>query len=430
MALGGAGSDLANAVAVGKDGSIYVAGSFEQTLALGSMPTSKGESDVFVAKLDRTGKLLWLATGGGVGADLVDGLALDSMDGPVVVGRIGASATFGATTVPFGTTSGEAADIFVAKYDTAGTLSFAKSFGGSTYQSSSGVHLDANGTIYLAGQFNAGGAFSIGKSTFTSNGGADAFVATLDSNGAPGNANRFGDVGQEGVDAFGLDAVGNLYIAMEMYSEPATILGVSNNASAFNEVVAALDPKTLGPTWTPNAVLYGDKTHYQGGGPQGCVAVAPAGYFYLCGVHNPGTNDDMWLAEVNSANGGLNGQTFPGGNGDDISGAVALDPSGDAIFVGYFDSISVANGLNNANGNMGTYDIYVARYTKDSLGVLWQDVFGSLADDTANGVAVDQKSSNVVVVGKFGGPMTIADEAITPVGGADGFVASFGSLPP
>src|SRR6266404_2840819 len=119
-----------------------------------------------------------------------------------------------------------------------------------------------------------------------------------------------------------------------------------------------------------------------------------------------------------------------GGTWQDLGAAVAVDASGNMIVVGSFST--TANFAGTPLTSAGAGDVFVAKYT--AAGVpMWAQRFGSVSNDTAYGVAVDrsldpttqQPKNDIIVVGNFGGTVTIGTTSLTSAGGADIFVAKY-----
>ena len=71
--------DIAQGVALDPAGNLYVTGFFSSTMTVeGVTVTSQGLFDVFLAKFDPNGALLWLKTAGGTGSDIGHGVVIDS----------------------------------------------------------------------------------------------------------------------------------------------------------------------------------------------------------------------------------------------------------------------------------------------------------------------------------------------------------------
>ncbi len=98
--LGGDGIDQGTAVSVSKEGDIYVCGFFGETQTFAGIPvSSKGLSDVFVAKVDTGGNVIWLAEGGGEGSDYAYGITCGGNGSVNVTGAFNGNGTFGNQTL-------------------------------------------------------------------------------------------------------------------------------------------------------------------------------------------------------------------------------------------------------------------------------------------------------------------------------------------
>ncbi len=148
--LGGSLVDRGYGVATDAAGNAYVTGHYQSTDAQANGQTlpNAGDYDIFIAKYDTSGALIWLKTAGGKGYDYGHGIAVDSKGDIVVTGSVVGEAKFGEVTVNAGSTT---RPIFCAKYDAAGTLKWVKATGGKFSGSGHGVGVDANDSIYIGG---------------------------------------------------------------------------------------------------------------------------------------------------------------------------------------------------------------------------------------------------------------------------------------
>src|SRR5439155_15611272 len=124
----------------------YVTGYFQSAVAMfGNLAVTNsaiGSQDIFLAKYDSDGNVLWVKTAGGSDDDVGNGIAADSAGNTFVTGY------FYSTNVNFNgtilTNFGPAgsSDVFIAKYDTTGALLWAKQAGGSLDDQAGGVAVD------------------------------------------------------------------------------------------------------------------------------------------------------------------------------------------------------------------------------------------------------------------------------------------------
>jgi hypothetical protein len=170
--LGGSGTDEGKAVAVDLIGNVYVAGNSDA--AWGSPVLAYGGSiATFVAKLDASGAITWSTFFGSGVNNSGEGLAVDGIGNVYVAGNT--TATWGS---PVGSFNG-GEDGFAAKLDPSGTLLWNTFFGGDGTDTGEGVALDGSGNIFVMGFSDA----TWGSPVRAYSGSFDVFAAKLDSNG-------------------------------------------------------------------------------------------------------------------------------------------------------------------------------------------------------------------------------------------------------
>jgi hypothetical protein len=126
------------------DGNVYVVG--QTTGDLGG--TKTGFRDYFIAKYDALGALKYLAQGGAAGANTdALGVAVDAGGNAYVVGYTKGALDTSDKGAPHG-----AADLYVAKYDAAGTRVYVRQAGSAGVSSEArDVAVDGDGTVYVLG---------------------------------------------------------------------------------------------------------------------------------------------------------------------------------------------------------------------------------------------------------------------------------------
>src|ERR1035437_7007801 len=154
----GAGFDECNSVSADASGNVFITGTFfSPTLTFGSITLtnvnpSGSTSDVFIAKYDANGNVLWAKSVGGEG-DVCNSISADASGNVFITGWFSCSSiTFGSTTLT--NTGGE--DLFIAKYDAIGNVLWAKNAGGNSFfQHGYSVSADANGNVFVTGVFDS-----------------------------------------------------------------------------------------------------------------------------------------------------------------------------------------------------------------------------------------------------------------------------------
>lgn len=168
---GGSLTDLGRGIAVDSAANIFVTGNFQGTATFGTNTfTSHGSDDIFLAKYDSSGNLLWAKQIGGVGDDIGWKTTTDASGAVYVLANFQSTINFGSTNL---TALGNT-DMFIAKYDGAGNFLWVKQSGSTVGNT---LFANSSGTeIYFAGAFS-GTASSDGVSLTA--GTDDALFGTL-----------------------------------------------------------------------------------------------------------------------------------------------------------------------------------------------------------------------------------------------------------
>jgi hypothetical protein len=178
-------------IAVDGSGNVYVAGYFFSNTVNFSFPVGNltnanaGTSDVFVVKYNTNGLIQWGIRNGGIGDDIVTGIAADVSGNVYITGNFNSSTlAFGSTNLTNNSSSPITTDIFVAKYNTGGVVQWANKGGGTDNDYPNDLAVDGSGNVYITGAFNSI-TTSFGALTLTNTGiaNADAFVVKYDTNG-------------------------------------------------------------------------------------------------------------------------------------------------------------------------------------------------------------------------------------------------------
>jgi hypothetical protein len=176
---GGSGIDRGYAVATDTQGNVYVAGHYQSSDAVfgdTKLPFSGGY-DLFVAKYDPNGNLLWVRTAGGEGYDYAHAIAIDPKGDVVVSGAVFGNATFGSVNIE----NPPGGHMFCAKYDSAGALLWVKATTGATSSYGYGIATDAACNIYIGGANSGTGKF--GSVELKTPQGQDSLVVKLNAAG-------------------------------------------------------------------------------------------------------------------------------------------------------------------------------------------------------------------------------------------------------
>lgn len=165
-------AQTASAVAVATNDDILVAGAFDGTITFDKPLTAGGTGrDLFVARLDPTGKPLWSRSFGDAAADqMAYAVAVDMFDNVYVGGSFNGEITLGATKL----VSAGGGDAFVIKLDPEGEPLWGRRAGDSAFQRVNGIIVDRDGVSTVVGSFE--GTLDFGKPVVSA-GGSDIFLA-------------------------------------------------------------------------------------------------------------------------------------------------------------------------------------------------------------------------------------------------------------
>ncbi len=178
--LGGPGSEMIGGIATDGSGNVFLAGTADggafQTITFGTIKITSFSYDVFVCKLDNSGKFVWAKIMGGVNQDS-DGeaIAVDSKGNVYATGYF--TGTFNVST-KYILTAANQWDVFVIKMDNAGDVTWAGGMGGRLWEVGEGITVDAKDNIYVSGYFQDSVDFNPGQvvRNLTAKASYDAFV--------------------------------------------------------------------------------------------------------------------------------------------------------------------------------------------------------------------------------------------------------------
>ncbi|MEO5584137.1 MAG: SBBP repeat-containing protein [Flavobacteriales bacterium] len=180
---GGSLIDQANDIVTDAGGNSYVTGFFNTNFPnptvdfAGNVITGLGSEDLFLAKYDANGALLWIRYGGGTQAEEGRGVELAADGNVVVSGFFQGTAVFGNDTL----VSAGLSDILLLKYDPQGNLLWSMRAGGAGDDQANKLTACPNGDVAVVGAFQ--GSFVLGGNTIVSSGLYNVFLSRIAANG-------------------------------------------------------------------------------------------------------------------------------------------------------------------------------------------------------------------------------------------------------
>ncbi len=188
--------DDATGVAVDGAGNAYICGNTFGDLG-GPIAGDGSQRDVFLAKYDASGALLWIRQTGRTGPDEATGVAVDRTGNAYITGT-----TYGSLGGPLigGT------DFFLLKYDSQGILLWSRQNGGPSYEDARGVAVDSAGSAYVTG-------LTVGSFARPNPVGMDYFLAKYDAVGTLLWVRQAGETYSDGASAVAISEEGDVVIA-------------------------------------------------------------------------------------------------------------------------------------------------------------------------------------------------------------------------
>jgi hypothetical protein len=436
-----------------------IAAELFQTNINGKSFTSAGIIDGLFSKYDRNGNLIWDKTAGGANCITTPhGVETDAAGNVFVTGYFGQTANTTGRTISFDTktiTSKSDYDVFLAKYNSAGSIQWALALGnptGVTEERAWDIAVDATGNSYICGAFAGTVDFNpLGttpRNVSASGTTNSLFLAKYDANGInlwaiKVDAN-LGAVLTEAYSSVDLDNAGNVILGGN-YRNSITV-GTNNFTAVGNTdiFIASFTQSNGTNNWaktfggagndilSPGAmrVNAANEPHFtgrfagtsnMGGTPISSTSGATTN-MYLVGLNNTGTTKLALCVPSNS------GQS--GGH------RVGFDIAGNVYITGWYSGTGSLNGIN-MQAKSGSNAADVALCKLSSTGTLqWFNTFGSAGFtgelNISAGLQVDSEN-NLLITGKFYGqnidwdPSPTMTLILSSAGQDDGFVAKYKS---
>ena len=400
---GGGNWDMAYDMVSDNQGNLYMTGYFTDSLMFGNtkIKTERNE-DVFIAKYDSDGNLIWVRAGGGPGFDYGYGISLDNQGNSYVTGMVQGNVTFDHVTV-----NRTSQDIFIAKYNSDGMLQWLEFAGGSNNDISYGIATDPNGNSYITGSTGGGSAF--GTKMLSP---AGTFVAKYNSSGKIAWVKKYGGGGQEKGNKIVLDKSGHFFLTGE-YNNTAFFGTTSlSSISGSTDVFCAKADTSGNIMWVTSGG--GDKWDNSGGidiDQEGNVYCA--GSFQSVGTFGTqtltaGSYYSIFIAKYNS-NGNFVWAKKAGASCCDYANDIAVSQQGDIFITGQYSYPGLFGSIILDGSSFYVYsngNSYVAKY--DASGnALWATSGGPFPNNqgtfnTSDAVTVDNKGY-VYYAGAFTG---------------------------
>ncbi|MDD3687639.1 MAG: SprB repeat-containing protein, partial [Bacteroidales bacterium] len=356
--------DNTEVVDVVRDGNyLYTYGIFRGTLTLGGIDyASVGNNDLYLVKTNLDGEVQWVRIAGSSGNELASHVRVDESHNVYISGGFQNNCDFDGQNI----ISSDGFDGFIAKYDSGGTIQWARNIAwGTGNDKITGMAVDNDGTVFVTGLFINDVVIGDVSTNDTYNAGTDPrrmFVASFNTDASYNWSVEFANTGSQ-----------TIFRALTLAEDNSIYVGGANNGTI-----------TIG----------GNGYTTRGSGDIILVKLSSSGV-------------PQW---VRTAGGG--------GTSDDQLNSI-VDFDNNVYIIGYVQN----TGNIDQNGvdpplsySASSVDIITARYNSEGS-LIWHTVIGGAGADSGYGIQIHE---NIMVCsGYFSSNVTFNDDIIASGGGFD-----------
>ncbi len=209
-----------NSIAIDASANIYITGyfagasvDFNPAAGVTALASASGSNDIYIAKYDINGNLIWAKGIGSTGDDRGNEIIIAAGD-ILLTGNFNGTVDFDPGAGTSNLTSLGSGDIYIAKYNASGNFIWANQIGGSGTDDVRDIATDNSGNIFITGNFESTADFDPGAGTadLISAGWGDIFIAKYNSSGNYQWAKNIGASGYDCGTAISIDTANNLMI--------------------------------------------------------------------------------------------------------------------------------------------------------------------------------------------------------------------------
>ncbi|WP_426059105.1 T9SS type A sorting domain-containing protein [Hymenobacter sp. B1770] len=445
--LNSSATSTSSSITTDAAGNTYVTGSFTQpiTLAPGTVLTSAGGVDGFVAKYDAAGALLWSRQLAGTANELFQQVVLDASGNVTLVGMASDGTTLGNFTF---TNSGFGTSLVLAHLSAQGQVLKVDEIGsGSILLIVSDLALDAAGNAYVSGTFGIDatfGQFNVTTPIVGMDVTVDQFLVKVSPQGVPLWVQQGGRTpvpagtpGQFHYSSLAVEPNGTSYLTwtcnpnagdfgsipmplgfgsfdamVVKYDTQGTPLWISRGGSAGHDFAGRITLDASGRVVVPGMVPAPGTF----AGQQVAVSSTPMGFLW---VVEPAAGTTVWVRSI----GATQGAAYR---------AATADAAGNIYVAGHYTGQGTL-GTTTLNG-AGGFDGVVASYSANG-GLRWTQQTAGTGDEAPFSISLD--GTNHLAVGGFlggaglFGTVAVTGQSAVPSNGATPgnlFVAHLGSV--
>jgi hypothetical protein len=274
-------------IAIDKLGAVYVTGSFPNssiTIGTATLPNadvSGSTFDIFAAKYDSVGNVLWAKKFGGTSNEQVEGISVTDAGDAYLAGFYYSPAiSFGSTTLINSLGGLDTPYIFLTKLDGSGASLWANSVKGNKYDNIGSLACDKRDNVYMAGGYN-NSRITFGTTALTSAGSGDAYLVKYSAVGSLAYANTIGGNNTDYGYCVAVDSCEHAWICGMMGAPGLGAYSIHIGTHVLNSPTGANDPFFLVEYDSAGTYLNSLTTQSGGEDQANAIAVDNQGNLYL-----------------------------------------------------------------------------------------------------------------------------------------------------
>lgn len=427
----GSDFDYSSCVSTDASGNVIMTGYFYgSTITFDTITLTNAGSastDIFIVKYNSNGDVIWAKSAGGTHEDEGFTISSDSIGNIFISGYIVGPATFDSIILPN-------TGIFIAKYDSSGTLIWAKGTKSGYNDLASNSASDSNGNLILTGFFKSD-SLTFDTITLINSGinTLDIFILKYDPNGNLLWAKSEGSLDDDAPSSICVDANGNIFTT-GVFDSPTISFG-SITLTGLRDIFLVKYDQNGNVLWAKSE-----------GGNEADISsnirldrkgdIIISGNFYsptitfgTSTLTNSSTNNaDLFIVKYDSSGNALWANQV-NGSLIDYCNAMSIDNIGNIYIAGSFNSPNLNFGSTSlTNSNLNYHDIFIAEY--DTIGnFAWAQSAGGSSSESIMSASCDY-NGNLIVTGYFMSPTLILGiDTLINYGNYDIFISKIGLAP-
>lgn len=251
-------------------------------VAPGNHTVISGIPTGFIAKFNSHGELVFSTYFSGNSGDTISDIVVDSFGNSYITGE--ASSSYFPIKNAYNATYGGNGDAFVAKFNASGSLIFSTYLGGSEYDYGTSITLDKNNNIFITGTTSSSNFPTKNTYNTAYGGNGDVFVAKFNTTGYLEFSTLLGGSNFDQSTSIGVDASGNSYITGTIQNFSSNVsFDDFPMKNAYNKTYGGSDESFVAK-FSPNGTL-DFSTYLGGSGDDYAMSIAvnPIGDCYVTG---------------------------------------------------------------------------------------------------------------------------------------------------